>query len=420
MTEITLAANQLQSLPKAPPKLVPANSGGRSHCRLAALGGVSPDARRRTEELVALAIRGLPQMYAQGAFAHTVRALHGGNGEAVRPEGDSLRYAINVALGLSFVSLDEQRKTLSGKTAADLVRSTVARAQTSNDLGAIALAAWTAAEATGIYATPLFHRLRAFVASDMPLATVDCAWMLLAATAGRLLGDTASLTVAVRDRLLQAQSASGLFPHRLPASSSGRLRAHIGCFADQVYAIQGLSRLCVATGDTTALAAANACADRICALQGPSGQWWWHYDIRNGGVVERYPVYSVHQHAMGPMALLDLREAGGHDHLGAVIRGLRWLDQHPEVSDPVVSDAHNVIWRKAARREPKKAVRAIAAFTTALKPGLQLPGLDNLFPPNRVDYECRPYELGWLLYAWLSGGTVQRLAEHAVNVPAQL
>jgi len=24
-------------------------------------------------------------------------------------------------------------------------------------------------------------------------------------------------------------------------------------------------------------------------------------------------------------------------------------------------------------------------------------------PPGRVDYECRPYELGWLLYAWGPG-----------------
>ena len=33
-----------------------------------------------------------------------------------------------------------------------------------------------------------------------------------------------------------------------------------------------------------------------------------------------------------------------------------------------------------------------------------------LFPPVRVDYECRPYELGWLLYAWLAGGVVARLS----------
>ena len=31
-----------------------------------------------------------------------------------------------------------------------------------------------------------------------------------------------------------------------------------------------------------------------------------------------------------------------------------------------------------------------------------LPSMNLLLPPSSVDYECRPYELGWLLYAWLS------------------
>jgi hypothetical protein len=26
--------------------------------------------------------------------------------------------------------------------------------------------------------------------------------------------------------------------------------------------------------------------------------------------------------------------------------------------------------------------------------------LDLIFPPGVVDRECRPFELGWLLYAW--------------------
>ena len=53
-------------------------------------------------------------------------------------------------------------------------------------------------------------------------------------------------------------------------------------------------------------------------------------------------------------------------------------------------------------REPAKAARKLSAITTTLKPGWHLPGLDAAFPPNRVDYECRPYEFGWLL--WSFGG----------------
>ena len=95
-------------------------------------------------------------------------------------------------------------------------------------------------------------------------------------------------------------------------------------------------------------------------MQGDAGQWWWHYDVRTGGVVEDYPVYSVHQHAMAPMVLLDLREAGGVDHVPAIARGLAWLRTHPETRGELLDDRSGVIWRKVGRREPRKAVRYAA------------------------------------------------------------
>src|SRR5690606_8658542 len=81
----------------------------------------------------------------------------------------------------------------------------------------------------------------------------------------------------------------------------------------------------------------------------------------------------------------------------------------PICTGSMVDENENVIWRKAGRRELKKVARGISAATTAIYPGFTHPGLDTIFPPTRLDYECRPYELGWLLYAWLSGGTVRRL-----------
>ncbi len=380
--------------------------------RMEALAAVSPLARLRLDELVELAKRGLPRMHANGFFCHTVRRSED---LSVRPEGDSLRYAINVALGLSFIPEPEQRRILHGETANDLVLQTMNRAQFSEDAGAVALAAWTAAEAANVYAGVLFARLTGILKSTEPMDTVDCSWTLLAAIAGRHLGDTTELTALARGRLLDAQGPSGLFPHHLPPSASGWLRGHVGCFADQVYSTQGLARLSLVDDDPAALAAAEASAAAICRLQGPAGQWWWHYDVRNGTVVEGYPVYSVHQHAMAPMALLDLREAGGTDYMREVALGLAWLDQRNEAAQSMVSETDSVIWRKVGRREPRKFVRALSATTTATLPGLKLPGLDTVFPPGQVDHECRPYELGWLLYAWLSGGTVAGLRDKVAS-----
>jgi hypothetical protein len=296
---------------------------GRRVDRLGALAAQSPAMRLRLSSLIDLAQRGLPRMQKDGAFVHTARSVNTSAGRRIQLEGDNLRYTTNVALGVACLGVETQRVILGGDTAADLAMSTVTWAEKEfNDPGAVALAAWAAAEAGNHFAGSLFARLQDHLASDRPIANVACSWTLIAALAARHLGDTRQLTQLARNKLIQAQGPGGLFPHMFPARSNGRLRAHVGSFADQVYSTMGLARLSVAENDTEALAAANASAERICALQGPAGQWWWHYDARNGSVVEGYPVYSVHQHAMGPMALLDLREAGGVDHMRSAISGL--------------------------------------------------------------------------------------------------
>jgi hypothetical protein len=202
------------------------------------------------------------------------------------------------------------------------------------------------------------------------------------------------------ERLLAVQGPTGLFGHHLPADGLSRFRSHVGCFADQAYSIQALARYAATTGDEDALVAAERGADRIVALQGDSGQWWWHYDWRHGTVVERYPVYSVHQHAMAPMALMELKEAGGPDHRAAVAKGLAWLLERPESGADLIADELGVVWRKVGRREPRKMVRKVRSAMSSAQPELRLTWLDRLFPPGPVDRECRPFELGWLLYAW--------------------
>lgn len=344
--------------------------------------------------------RGLPSAFdaGSGQFVHTVRRA-GGAGGLTRQEGQSLRYTAIAALGLSRLPIPEQREVLAGRTAAELARDVGPRALGQPDPGAVALAAWAGAETSGAAAPELLARLDTDLSSRRPIPTVDLAWMVTAALAAGSAGD--GIATLAGSRLMAGQGDHGIFPHVLPASSQSRLRRHVGSFADQVYPIQALARMHRATGDRFQLDAAEAAADRICELQGPNGQWWWHYDVRTGDVVERFPVYSVHQHAMAPMTLFDLAEAGGRSRAAEIARGLQWIRTHPEVDGDLVHDSLGVIWRKAGRREPRKAVRRLSAATTSLRPGLRLPLLDQAFPVGRVDHECRPYELGWLLYAWL-------------------
>jgi hypothetical protein len=192
-----------------------------------------------------------------------------------------------------------------------------------------------------------------------------------------------------------------VFPHVVDGKSSWP-RAHVGSFADQIYPLQALARLHHSAADPEAMSVAETLADAVCKSQGQTGQWWWHYDARTGDPVEGYPVYSVHQHAMAPMALLDLADAGGTDHLDAICRGLRWLASPPETTESLVLCNPPTTWRKVARSDPAKVVRGFRAAATAIHPGTRLRLLDRVFPPGKVDHECRPYELGWLPLAWLS------------------
>ena len=77
-------------------------------------------------------------------------------------------------------------------------------------------------------------------------------------------------------------------------------------------------------------------------------------------------------------------------------------------AEPLIAADKPVIWRKVGRNDPRKLVRGMAAARSAVLPGTSMPGVGLLFPAGTVDYECRPYELGWLLYAWLSGSAARR------------
>ncbi len=82
--------------------------------------------------------------------------------------------------------------------------------------------------------------------------------------------------------------------------------------------------------------------------------------------------------------------------------------QPVERAQSLIDEQADLIWRKIARHEPAKAARAVQAVASRLHPAFRVPGLDGLFRPGRVDYECRPYHLGWILHAW-RGDRVSRL-----------
>jgi hypothetical protein len=369
--------------------------------RLSRLAESDKEGAGLVRQLLRIGVARLPGAYASGRFAYRVDGSAGPDGVfSLTASGTSARYTAIAALGLARLPEPDQRAMLAGDCCSDLITSLAGELGTLTSLGDVALICWAAAEADHPALGAALARLAEVDSPRRPAWVVDAAWTVSALVAARGRADVEEHLAAARRRLLAARGRA-LFPH-VAGTGKAPFRAHVGSFADQVYPLQALARLHASSADWTALAVASRTAAAICAAQGPAGQWWWHYNARSGGVVEEYPVYSVHQHAMAPMALFDLAEAGGDPHLDAVCRGLRWLSGPPEAAEPILLDDPPVTWRKVGRGDPRKLVRGLRATATGAWPSARLGVLDRLFPPGQVDHECRPYELGWLLYAWLS------------------
>jgi hypothetical protein len=198
----------------------------------------------------------------------------------------------------------------------------------------------------------------------------------------------------VVDELRQRyRPATRLMRHAGPgAPAVHRLRGHIANFADQIYSVQAFAFASIVLDDTAAHAAGVDLAARHCELQGPSGQWWWHYDARRGHVALRYAVYSVHQHGMAPMALMALTTAGGPSHDRAVSTSVRWIDEN-ELGVSMIDVGHSTVWRNVDRTDGPVPARLRGALETV--------GIGDSRTPHvvRLNRETRPYEWAWCLYA---------------------
>ena len=367
--------------------------------------------QQAVDDLRVLAIQALRRMYLpeQGLFAFRFRR----DASGYRLEGVSRRYTAIVLIALAGEPEEISSEILAGQNIQDVCSRLLLSIRQSSDVGEVALTLWAARAMHHPDAWMALDRLKSLAPSERPYPTVELSWALTALVVAGEDMVVESLADQLAERLLATfQKDSDLFPHWPTGSAPSSLRAHVTCFADLVYPIYALVSYYRATYNTDALHVARCCAQRMCELQGAQGQWWWHYDVRTGRVVERFPIYAVHQDAMGPMALFALQEVSGEDYTPAIVRSLQWLVDPPEIPGSLIDTQAGVIWRKIARHEPGKLARSLQAGASRLHPALRVPGLDVALRPGHIDYECRPYHLGWILYAWPADRVV-RLAGHA-------
>lgn len=344
-----------------------------------------------------LAISGLKRMYIPEKRIFVFRL--GRENGLVIPAGISRRYTAIVLLGLAEESESTVSDILSGQSAHDVCDALNRDISIVTNLGDVALTLWAARLHDYSRVKKVRERLITLRPADDPYPLVEIAWALDALCSDVDFPDS-TLKKRIAQRLMDSFNRKySVFPHLLGDSGKG-VRSIVSCFADMVYPIQALAHYHALTGDQQALDIAEQCALKICHLQGEDGQWWWHYDRRTGEVIEGYPVYSVHQDSMAPMALLAVQNAGGSDFTMEIARGLEWLRYSPEINTSLIDDDEGVIWRKVARREPGKISRYAQAIACRARPTLRVPYMDSLLPPVAVDYESRPYHMGWILYSW--------------------
>ena len=346
--------------------------------------------------LVEMAVRGLPAMFypERNLFCYRLNRTSRG----LVKEGISHRYTLMTLLGLDKArSAGFDSDIDIGAVLADLLRQT----DWIDNVGDLGLYLWTCA-------VILPESLKNIVASlDLGKTldgypdrqrrhTMELAWLLTGLSYVRLSGqrglpDLTDLAHEIYQVVKENQGPGGAFGHLAKnGSSAGRFRGRIGSFADQVYPIYAFSRFGQAFGVHEALERATQCANVICLAQGPLGQWWWHYDSVTGKLISKHPVYSVHQEAMGPMALFALAEATGEDFSRPIFTGLGWIAGNNELNLDLRDQENHLVWRCFYQSRLKSYSNNLC----------NLIGLPSSMSGLKVRYECRPYELGWLLYAF--------------------
>lgn len=316
-------------------------------------------------------------------------------------EGLSPRYTMMALLGLHRYERSGRRSPVAIAPILDSLLRDTSWIASAGDLG---LLLWTCAELVPERLPDVYRKVGAQEAlrrfSDGRQGyTMEVAWYLTGIANCYLAGyaDLPGLgeqAVAAREILEANCGPSGVYGHLTRSGSLvGYARGRIGSFADQVYPTIAFARLSQALEDEKARQMASRTAEKMCELQAPLGEWCWHYDSVSGRVVSRYPVYSVHQHAMGPMMLFAAGEATGCDFGKAIHKGLAWISGNNELGRDFVEPSLGLVWRCIY-------LGPMDAKTDAARRFLRLHRGTADARRLKVRYECRPYELGWLLYAF--------------------
>jgi len=355
------------------------------------------------ESLTEIAKAGLGQYYTNADNGLPYSATIGPDSEW-KLSGVSLRYAAISQIGLGrWIEYHPEDRT----HLPDLWPRIVDNHHEITQIGDLALALWAGIESKASDSRLFADAMSAAWQDHADMCNaVELAWVLQACTLALhrdkdLQFYIEPLMEEAKDQLLNLfRPQQSLFQRHNRPGFRQAISRRIACFADQVYPILALVNYGQAFDDRQCIAFAEKAVAQICELQGPLGQWWWHYDTLKGEVCEEYPVFSVHQDAMAPMAIMASDRLTNQNHFSEIELGLRWLFGRNELDENLVLNDAGIIWRDIEKRDCGKVSRAARALLCVADLKLLHRLAGKCFVGFRINRECRPYHLGWILYAW--------------------
>lgn len=347
--------------------------------------------------IASVALRGLHETYLTGS--DSLPYTRKWNGKTATQAGRSIRYAlislIGLAKGESVVGIQLELVKMLWQR---ISKAGGISAMNTGDLG---LALWaTALHRHELPSLNADHALNMYQQNHRQCDSVDLAWLLTGAD-HLLLNDPQNksaeqLAETVKSHLLSLFNPDTSLCYR--HSRTGLLTnvsRRIPCFANQIYPVMSLAIHARRTGCTFSTEAASAVADKVCREQGEMGQWWWLYDAKTGRVMDGYPVYSVHQDGMAPMALMEAGLTIHQSYDEFIEHGLGWTFGKNELNTSMVLDHKGLILRDIHKKGYGRVRRMIAG--TLWNWGFKRK--DFRANQYEINPECRPYHLGWALYA---------------------
>ena len=383
----------------------PAQQRSRStHDRVASTAPCSPPPPRPVrptscDRLRALAFAGLPRMYspAQKRFVFRLRRTRTG----VVSEGLSRRYTAITLIGLAEEDAaaapdDDRLATRAREVAREPARRAASvdeprrrRARRSGRRTAVGHRRPPRRPGTGWRDAP--RRRARITRSKWRGRWPRCPWT-----------SEAPAPRAARPRWRAGCSTPRTSVDALPARARrARAARHVACFADLVYPMQALSHLLARDGRPRALDAAARCARHFCDVQGPPASGGgtttcapatWSRAIRCTPCTRtRWRRWRCSRWRTPAARRSRARSTGAWSGCGA---------RRSSSGGSLVDDAGrpHLAQGRAARAEQARPLPAGARERRSPAAARARPRRD--LPPGRIDYEDRPYHLGWLFYAW--------------------